>query len=370
MLCCCGKSEIALVVHGVIWEADADCKSCRLCKDGFNFLRRRHHCRKCGKLVCSECSTERLPQDETQYQLVHEKSGAPRTSDQIPKLVRVCDECSDQRLEGVSRRVHVRDISTYSTDCTDIDEEQDQFPDMDIGNNSMTNFSDALNSSTDMNGRRPWESGWNAGVYTSGTEFMGIMTDQKRRAALQKAFEEGLLGNDAQEVRASTAVEEPKEDSSPRPGNRRSSGVFSDFQSQFMHDQLRLSNRKPTQQVTPRTGSVETFKLIAGDAEGTESENPKVGDGVRSAVFYSCLFDIGPLGLNFIKNDGGDFEVTEVSPDSRANQLVSPGDLIVAIGETVVDMRMKQRYVADLIRQSSRPLSLSFERMNKKKKWT
>jgi hypothetical protein len=44
-------------VHYVEWEPDKEASACRLCLRPFSLLRRRHHCRKCGKLVCISCSS-------------------------------------------------------------------------------------------------------------------------------------------------------------------------------------------------------------------------------------------------------------------------------------------------------------------------
>eukprot|EP00966_Prymnesium_polylepis_P222037 5137337-Prymnesium_polylepis.2 len=39
------------------WTEDAEAPSCQLCKADFVFLfNRRHHCRKCGRCVCGDCS--------------------------------------------------------------------------------------------------------------------------------------------------------------------------------------------------------------------------------------------------------------------------------------------------------------------------
>ena len=60
------------------WMNDADAGSCTLCSlDFFFVVRRRHHCRACGALVCDDCSSFRI---------------------KIPRLdyhtnVRVCDLC-------------------------------------------------------------------------------------------------------------------------------------------------------------------------------------------------------------------------------------------------------------------------------------
>lgn len=59
------------------WMKDTDAESCALCSSEFRIIRRRHHCRACGKLVCDECSSFKI---------------------KIPRLdyhtnVRVCDIC-------------------------------------------------------------------------------------------------------------------------------------------------------------------------------------------------------------------------------------------------------------------------------------
>ncbi|XP_043925247.1 lateral signaling target protein 2 homolog isoform X2 [Protopterus annectens] len=59
------------------WIPDSASSHCMSCKAAFTLLRRRHHCRNCGKIFCSQCSRHmtHLPQ----YGLM--------------KLVRVCTHC-------------------------------------------------------------------------------------------------------------------------------------------------------------------------------------------------------------------------------------------------------------------------------------
>jgi hypothetical protein len=59
------------------WEPDAASKTCRVCGVRYTLLRRRHHCRRCGRLVCQNCSKARLA-------LREERS----------RKVRVCSACS------------------------------------------------------------------------------------------------------------------------------------------------------------------------------------------------------------------------------------------------------------------------------------
>ena len=38
------------------WTPDEEAPRCQLCRAHFDLFTRRHHCRKCGRCVCSECS--------------------------------------------------------------------------------------------------------------------------------------------------------------------------------------------------------------------------------------------------------------------------------------------------------------------------
>lgn len=42
------------------WRADNECKACEMCEAAFTFLRRRHHCRSCGGLFCTSCSSQKI----------------------------------------------------------------------------------------------------------------------------------------------------------------------------------------------------------------------------------------------------------------------------------------------------------------------
>lgn len=70
------------------WIKDEEASYCMCCKRSvFTMLTRRHHCRRCGRVVCHTCSTKRL---------------------RIPKLyadipIRVCDDCALQTMEANAR---------------------------------------------------------------------------------------------------------------------------------------------------------------------------------------------------------------------------------------------------------------------------
>ncbi|KAI5867091.1 FYVE-domain-containing protein [Durotheca rogersii] len=42
------------------WQPDSEATYCPICHAQFNFFIRKHHCRKCGRVVCSQCSPHRI----------------------------------------------------------------------------------------------------------------------------------------------------------------------------------------------------------------------------------------------------------------------------------------------------------------------
>jgi len=64
-----------------VWIPDDAVDDCMLCKKEFSqFLRRKHHCRRCGIIICSECSRN--------------KAIVPGVDKS--KEVRICDKCKDK----------------------------------------------------------------------------------------------------------------------------------------------------------------------------------------------------------------------------------------------------------------------------------
>eukprot|EP00759_Apiculatamorpha_spiralis_P011230 PhF_6_TR18641/c0_g1_i1/m.27248 len=59
------------------WEPDDATPACRCCQIRFNFFRRRHHCRKCGRVVCATCSTEK-------------RKGIPGYEEMMSRICSVC----------------------------------------------------------------------------------------------------------------------------------------------------------------------------------------------------------------------------------------------------------------------------------------
>ncbi|KAK6644999.1 hypothetical protein RUM43_001275 [Polyplax serrata] len=74
------------------WVPDNEITHCTSCKEKFNFTKRKHHCRRCGRIYCSSCSCSRI--------------ALPRFSFVDP--VRVCNSCADiteQESEFFDKRI-------------------------------------------------------------------------------------------------------------------------------------------------------------------------------------------------------------------------------------------------------------------------
>lgn len=62
--------------HAAVWVPDTDAPKCMGCSNKFTVINRRHHCRKCGAVVCGACSSKKY--------LMPAQSKKP---------LRVCDNC-------------------------------------------------------------------------------------------------------------------------------------------------------------------------------------------------------------------------------------------------------------------------------------
>uniref|UniRef100_A0A914C1C3 FYVE-type domain-containing protein n=1 Tax=Acrobeloides nanus TaxID=290746 RepID=A0A914C1C3_9BILA len=71
---------------GVRWIPDGECDQCTGCSAPFTVIRRRHHCRNCGRIFCGRCSSNQLSLPELGYD----------------KKVRVCNLCFLYKLNPFS----------------------------------------------------------------------------------------------------------------------------------------------------------------------------------------------------------------------------------------------------------------------------
>lgn len=76
---------------GSLWQRDEDVAACPLCEAAFSVFHRRHHCRKCGRVVCHPCSRTRtsyLPFTQVASPVLNADPKRPH------RPHRTCDECA------------------------------------------------------------------------------------------------------------------------------------------------------------------------------------------------------------------------------------------------------------------------------------
>ncbi|KAH6650857.1 FYVE zinc finger-domain-containing protein [Chaetomium tenue] len=65
------------------WQPDSEQTYCPICGTQFSIFVRKHHCRKCGRVVCNSCSPHRIT---IPHQYIVRPPGAPRPLSQGPSL--------------------------------------------------------------------------------------------------------------------------------------------------------------------------------------------------------------------------------------------------------------------------------------------
>lgn len=121
------------------WQPDAEVTFCPICHTQFSIFIRKHHCRKCGRVVCNSCSPHRIT---IPYQYIVHPPGTPRPGVQRHsssflsgegmyadfsslgggEKVRLCNPCvpdpntnpPDSQESPGSRRIHSRSQSGAS----------------------------------------------------------------------------------------------------------------------------------------------------------------------------------------------------------------------------------------------------------------
>ena len=76
------------------WQKDEEVSGCGTCSLEFSFIRRKHHCRSCGRVVCDGCSQNR---EYLAKPALNPDEPAPENAadglDGICTLQRICDGC-------------------------------------------------------------------------------------------------------------------------------------------------------------------------------------------------------------------------------------------------------------------------------------
>ncbi|GAB5036888.1 Hypothetical protein NocV09_05300010, partial [Nannochloropsis oceanica] len=89
------------------WVRDEAYEACMACASEFTLTRRRHHCRRCGRLVCHACSQNRLflsknngneGGKEGGQEEEHQQQQQPPTTSPRKKMRRVCDACFSSQV--------------------------------------------------------------------------------------------------------------------------------------------------------------------------------------------------------------------------------------------------------------------------------
>lgn len=87
------------------WQPDDEVESCPICGRSFSMFYRRHHCRMCGRVVCSKCSKTRTTYLPTTY-VVTPPSQPYLESPRVPH--KTCDQCVAE-LELIRQALHPSD---------------------------------------------------------------------------------------------------------------------------------------------------------------------------------------------------------------------------------------------------------------------
>lgn len=97
------------------WESNDQALDCRRCHRWFNFITRRHHCRKCGQVICDRCSANRvlLPS----HQIIQPPHASHLDQEQCAQQPqRICDTCVDTVVCEISRNTKRR-ASSIMSEC-------------------------------------------------------------------------------------------------------------------------------------------------------------------------------------------------------------------------------------------------------------
>lgn len=79
--------------NGPVWQNDEEVASCFLCHSKYTFFNRRHHCRKCGRVVCGNCSDQQIEYFPNTSVVAPDNTLARLD---LFETYRTCDECVEE----------------------------------------------------------------------------------------------------------------------------------------------------------------------------------------------------------------------------------------------------------------------------------
>jgi len=110
--------------HAAVWVPDAEANTCMHCKKTqFSLVNRRHHCRKCGTVVCAPCSSKRF--------LLPAQSSKP---------LRVCTSCYDELSRSGVASSQLTDREAKPTDSSGEEDTDDEETNGDIEDHNRPSF--------------------------------------------------------------------------------------------------------------------------------------------------------------------------------------------------------------------------------------
>ncbi|TYZ56945.1 hypothetical protein PybrP1_002821 [[Pythium] brassicae (nom. inval.)] len=94
-----------------VWVRDAERAACMECAKKFGVGARRHHCRLCGRLLCSACASCHVKNSQLPFKL---RKRGKKKAEPAGKKARVCATCHDVTTDNVAAAAHGRTASRSS----------------------------------------------------------------------------------------------------------------------------------------------------------------------------------------------------------------------------------------------------------------
>lgn len=122
--------------EGPVWQNDEEVDACFLCESTYTLFNRRHHCRKCGKVVCAGCSSQLIRYfpntvivNQNDIRNVARPNGSYRT----------CDSCVEE-IRMVRRALFQGQANSIASESTNSGESEVLRSHVHVDNDSVTKY--------------------------------------------------------------------------------------------------------------------------------------------------------------------------------------------------------------------------------------